>query len=118
VTAPPIRGIVYDVGVLYEGDQPSRPHWRAEDMRRDLAVIADELACNAVMITGTDLGRLAEAGAVARERGLFAWLQPRLFDADQPAVLEHLERAACWPRTSAGGTATSGSTSAASSASR
>ncbi|WP_152360666.1 abortive infection protein [Microlunatus speluncae] len=94
MTAPPIRGIGYDVGVVYERDQPSRPHWRAEDVRRDLRVIADELACNAVMIMGSDNDQLAEAGAVARELGLFAWLQPRLFDHDPDEVLDHLGRAA------------------------
>lgn len=94
MTAPPIRGIGYDVGVIYERDQPSRPVWRADDVRRDLRVIAEELGCNAVLIMGSDNDRLADAGAAARELGLFAWLQPRLFDADPAEVLVHLDRAA------------------------
>lgn len=91
---PPVRGIGYDAGVLYEGDQPSRPHWRVEDARRDLRVIRDELHCNAVMIMATDNERLAEAGAAALDLGLFTWLQPRVFDADPPEALANLATAA------------------------
>ncbi|MFC7624322.1 hypothetical protein [Microlunatus sp. GCM10028923] len=91
---PPVRGIGYDAGVLYEGTMPSRPGWRVEDMRRDLRVIAGELGCNAVMIMASDLDRLVETGRAAREVGLSVWLQPRLFDADPVDVLAFLGEAA------------------------
>ncbi|HSK96083.1 MAG TPA: hypothetical protein VK891_05645 [Euzebyales bacterium] len=61
MTGLAVRGINYDAGVLYEGTFHSRPVWRPHGVRRDLAVIRDELSCNAVSIMATDNRRLAVA---------------------------------------------------------
>jgi hypothetical protein len=55
-------------------------------------VIRDELNCNAVQLFGSDIARLAEAGGIARELGV--WLQPRLIDGHPEAVLDHVAQAA------------------------
>lgn len=89
-----VRGINCDAGVVYEATFHSRPDWRVDDVRRDLTVIRDALSCNAVSIMATDNQRLADAGEVAAELGLFVWLQPRLFDATGDEVVSNLSRAA------------------------
>ncbi|GAB3213265.1 hypothetical protein ACQEU5_24520 [Marinactinospora thermotolerans] len=81
------RGIGYDAGVAYTRDFCSRPHWRPEDVRRDLTAIRHELNCNAVTIMSSDPRRLFDAGRMALDLGLFAWLQPRRFDSPR----RHLE---------------------------
>jgi hypothetical protein len=88
-----LKGINYDVGTLF-GATPSRVSWHLADVRRDLSVLRDELHCTTVYLFGTDLPRLAQAARIARENGLGVWLQPRLIDQPQEAVLAHLAAAA------------------------
>ncbi|MFG1948305.1 hypothetical protein [Nonomuraea sp. NPDC048826] len=88
------KGVGYDAGVDYAADFLSRPVWRPDDVRRDLRAIREDLGANAVLIMATDLDRLAEAGAMARELGLEVWLQPRLFEARPDAVVANLAEAA------------------------
>jgi hypothetical protein len=88
-----LQGINYDVGTRF-GDQLSRLSWRRADVQHELRVIRDELHCSAVQLFGSDITRLAEAGAIAGELGLGVWLQPRLIDGHREAVLDHLARAA------------------------
>ena len=45
------RGINYDTGFL-PGEELSRRSFTSDAVRRDLAVIADELHCDAVRISG------------------------------------------------------------------
>jgi hypothetical protein len=82
----PVRGVCYDAGVQYARDFHSRPHWRPDEVRRDMTAIRNDLSCNAVSIMATDPRRLIEAAAIAAECGLFAWLQPRLVEARPRAV--------------------------------
>ncbi|OEV03018.1 hypothetical protein AN216_13530 [Streptomyces oceani] len=63
-------------------------------MRRDMSAIRDDLACNAVSIMGTDPQRLLEAARIAVDKGLFAWLQPRMIEA-RPRAIESGLRALC-----------------------
>ncbi|WP_216205036.1 hypothetical protein [Amycolatopsis aidingensis] len=86
MTVLPVRGVCYDAGVRYAKDFHSRPHWRPSDVRRDMTAIRDDLSCNAVSIMATEPARLVEAGTIAAELGLFAWLQPRLIEARPNAI--------------------------------
>lgn len=88
------RGINYDAGVTFEGSYHTRPVWRLDDVQRDLEAIRGELSCNAVSIMATDHQRLAEAGELAADLGLFVWLQPRLFDVSGDEVVANLAGAA------------------------
>lgn len=82
-----IRGVCYDAGVRYAKDFHSRPYWRADDVYRDMSTIRDQLSCNAVSIMATDPQRLLEAGQIAIDSGLFAWLQLRVIEA-RPKTIE------------------------------
>ncbi|GAB3499982.1 hypothetical protein [Nocardiopsis coralliicola] len=86
----PVRGVCYDAGVRYARDFHSRPNWRLDDVRRDMAAIRDDLSANAVSIMATDPRRLTEAAGIAAGMGLFAWMQPRLIEARPGAIASAL----------------------------
>jgi len=74
------RGITYDTGFL--PGAASRPEFPHDVVRRDMAVIADELHCDVVRITGGDLERLRVASGYAVDCGLEVWFSP--FPVDLP----------------------------------
>lgn len=69
------KGINYDTGFL-PGGKNSRPHFDSEAVRREMRVIAEELHCTAVRITGADPERLSIAARHAAEAGLEVWFAP------------------------------------------
>ncbi|MGW3046299.1 hypothetical protein ACWC9T_41485 [Kitasatospora sp. NPDC001159] len=75
------RGINYDTGFL-PGDALSRKTFLPETVRHDMAVIADELHCDAVRISGRDPERLSIAANAAADAGLEIWFAP--FPVDLP----------------------------------
>ena len=82
------QGAYPDIRVKLRGISYAVDH--GGDVRRDLAVIRDELHCTAVLLYGAHIGRLRVAAGTARELGLEVWFQPRLPDQSQSLVLEHL----------------------------
>ena len=62
------RGVCYDVGRVMWG-QDWRPEFSAEEARRELQIIKDDLHCNAVRICGQDPARLIAAGRHALDCG-------------------------------------------------
>lgn len=74
-----IRGVSY----LVDAMDP-------DDIDRDLAVIADELHCNAVMLIGRDTGRLIGCARRALERGLAVYLRPDATDLRRKDMLNQL----------------------------
>ncbi|MFG1922131.1 hypothetical protein [Cryptosporangium sp. NPDC048952] len=82
------RGINYDTGFLLE--HLSRPQFSLDAVRRDLAVIARDLHCDVVRVSGGDPARLRLAAAEAAALGLEVWYAPFPVDlapADVTAVL-------------------------------
>ncbi|MDH6137678.1 hypothetical protein P3T37_007111 [Kitasatospora sp. MAA4] len=69
------KGINYDTGFSPAGDT-SRPEFSADQVRAELRVIAEELNCTAVRISGGDPERLSVAAACAAELGLEIWFAP------------------------------------------
>jgi hypothetical protein len=69
------RGIAYDTGFIYQGSV-SRERFDPEVVERELAIIRDDLHCNAVQVTGGDPGRLEVAARIAAELGLEVWFSP------------------------------------------
>lgn len=100
-----IRGINYDTGTKV-GASHSRPTFDPVIMARELAIIRDELHCNAVRISGSDTDRLCLAAERALADGLEVWLSPHFTElpAEQllPALVECAARAETlrrkWPR--------------------
>ncbi|WP_310721019.1 hypothetical protein [Streptomyces lydicus] len=69
------RGINYDTGFL-PGEDASRTSFTEEVVAKDMAVIAGELHCDAVRISGGDPERLSVAARCAAEAGLEVWFAP------------------------------------------
>lgn len=69
------RGINYDTGAWPAG-RATRAGFEAADVRRDMRVIAGELHCTAVRITGGDPERLGVAARFAADVGLEVWFAP------------------------------------------
>ncbi|MEU3075003.1 hypothetical protein [Streptomyces laurentii] len=76
------RGINYDTGFL-PGRDLSRPAFTPATVRRDMEVIAGELHCEAVRVSGREPERLSIAARCAAEAGLEVWFAP--FPVDVPA---------------------------------
>ncbi|RAG86788.1 hypothetical protein DN069_04415 [Streptacidiphilus pinicola] len=75
------RGITYDTGT-FPGRLLTRKTFDPEQVRRDMAVIAGDLHCDAVRVSGRDAERLELAARCAAEAGLEVWFSP--FPADLP----------------------------------
>lgn len=69
------KGIAYDTGFV-RGGAISRENFDLDLVKRELAVIRDDLHCNAVHLVGGDPERLEQAAHLAAELGLEVWFSP------------------------------------------
>ena len=69
------KGINYDTGFC-PGGVNSREHFDADIVRGEMRVIARQLRCTAVRISGGEPARLSIAGELAAGEGLEVWLAP------------------------------------------
>jgi hypothetical protein len=69
------KGINYDTG-FYPGGHNSREHFDADVVRSEMRVIARDLHCTAVRISGGEPARLSVAGELAAAEGLEVWFAP------------------------------------------
>jgi hypothetical protein len=84
------RGVNYDTG-FYDG---SRPSFDPADVRRELQIIADDLHCNAVRISGGDPAKIAVAASYAIDLGLEVWFAPFPVDLTPDEMIEHFAECA------------------------
>jgi hypothetical protein len=89
-----IRGVTYDVGTPVINGGLTRENLPLDVVEREMRVIAEELHCNAVRITGQDIGRLKLAADAASRQGLAVWLSPVLHNADEQETFRHTTEAA------------------------
>lgn len=73
------KGIAYDTGFVRDGEI-SRENFDLDLVKRELAVIRDDLHCNAVHVVGGDPERLELAAHCAAELGLEVWFSPYPLD--------------------------------------
>ena len=83
------KGINYDVGIEFHQDYISRPIFDMAVTHRELEIIRQDLHCNAIRISGTDIGRLVMTAEEALKQGLEVWLSPHLHDKDPQTTLEY-----------------------------
>jgi hypothetical protein len=69
------KGIAYDTGFVHNGET-SRERFDLDVVKRELAIIRDDLHCNAVHLVGGDPERLELAARCAAELGLEVWFSP------------------------------------------
>jgi hypothetical protein len=88
------RGVNYDVGTFARRDEPSRATLDPVIMRREIEVIRNDLHCNAIRISGQEIGRLRLAAEYALRQGLEVWFSPAMVDADERQTLAYLTECA------------------------
>lgn len=86
------RGICYDAGAFLTFNW--HPDFVPTTVRREMAVIRQDLHCNAVRISATGLDRLEVAAEAAAAAGLEVWLSPVLWDRTPDRTLRYVARAA------------------------
>ena len=90
------RGINYDTGFVVAGAD-SRPVFDEIVVAREMEIIANDLHCNAVRISGARPERIEIAARSAAEVGLEVWFAPFPIDVDlaevRDVVLDSAERA-------------------------
>ncbi|NTV62711.1 MAG: SDR family oxidoreductase [Oscillochloris sp.] len=80
------KGIIYDTGFIHKGVS-SREPFGIEVVTRELQIIAHDLHCTAVRVTGGDPERLDIAARIAAEAGLEVWFSPFTCDLTQAEML-------------------------------
>ncbi|MEV0355155.1 hypothetical protein AB0H71_03740 [Nocardia sp. NPDC050697] len=80
------KGMTYDTGFFSKG-RASRREFDPEIVRRELAIIRDDLHCNAVQIVGGDADRLELAARCAAELGLEVWFSPYPLELTNAEIL-------------------------------
>ncbi|MEU1081116.1 hypothetical protein ABZ368_12865 [Streptomyces sp. NPDC005908] len=80
------RGMTYDTGFVLRGRQ-SRERFDPTVVRRELALIRDDLHCNAVQIIGGDPDRLELAAGAAAELGMEVWFSPYPLELEPEQIL-------------------------------
>jgi hypothetical protein len=68
------KGINYDVGTVMGSNW--RPDYNPQTVHRELEILKKDLHCNAVGISGKDIGRVVTTAEAALSLGLEAWLNP------------------------------------------
>jgi len=82
------KGIGYDTG-FEVGGRFNRP-FEPELVRRELAIIRDDLHCTAVRLIGTDLDRIEFAAGEAAALGLEVWFSPFPWDRTPEEIVGQL----------------------------
>jgi len=80
------KGMTYDTGFVRNG-RSARERFEAEVVKRELAVIRDDLHCTAVQLVGGDPDRLELAAQWAADLGLEVWFSPYPLDATEDEML-------------------------------
>ncbi|KAB8188955.1 hypothetical protein FH608_041460 [Nonomuraea phyllanthi] len=80
------KGISYDTGFVHPGGT-SRKHFDPDVVRRELAIIRDDLHCTAVRVMGGDPERLELAATYAADLGLEVWFSPYPLNATAEEML-------------------------------
>jgi hypothetical protein len=81
------KGIAYDTG-FSSGGEISRIDFDHDRVRRELAIIRDDLHCNAVHVVGGDPQRLEFAARAAADLGLEVWFSPYPLDLEPAQIRE------------------------------
>lgn len=87
------KGINYDTGFL-PGDDLSRKSFDPAAVAREMRVIADDLHCQVVRVSGRDPHRLAVAAERAAQAGLEVWYAPFPVDLTADEMIDLFAEAA------------------------
>ncbi|MFD1546673.1 hypothetical protein [Nonomuraea guangzhouensis] len=84
------KGVQYDTGTFPNGDT-TRSVFDPETVAREMRIIADDLHCDAVRITGGDPERLTVAARAAADAGLAVWFSPFPCELTEQEMLPYFD---------------------------
>jgi len=88
------KGINYDVGIEFFKEYMSRPSFDPKIAHREIEIIKNDLHCNAIRISGTDIDRLMVTAEDALKQGLEVWLSPHMHDKSPDETLAYMVQCA------------------------
>ncbi|KAL3456642.1 hypothetical protein BJX64DRAFT_296537 [Aspergillus heterothallicus] len=93
------RGVVYDVGLNFNGDAFSVEPFDPALVEYDIRTIAMDVHANAVRLEGEEMVRLETATRLAHSVGLKVFFNPWKMNADIDETLEYFKKAAAMAET-------------------
>ena len=90
----PLRGVVYDCGLNFNGNSLSVKDFRTDVVDYDMGIIKNILRCNAVRIEGESINRLVTAARLANARGLKVFFNPWKHAVGPEEVINYMDSAA------------------------
>ena len=88
------RGMNYDVGILFGSAPVSDTHPTDGQMTAEFDIIRDDLHCDALRVSGTDVDTMVRATELALQAGLDVWLSPHYIDKPQEEMREKVRECA------------------------
>lgn len=88
------KGINYDVGTITITGELSRKMFDIGVVTKEIAIIKNELHCNAIRISGVSIDRIAEASEIALKMGLTVWFSPSFAYNTRESTLDYIIRSA------------------------
>ncbi len=85
-----LRGINYDVGTPFKKGTLSRPVFDELVVKKEIEIIRHDLHCDAIRISGCEVGRLSRASEFALEAGLQVWFSPACPEATGQETISYL----------------------------
>jgi len=83
------KGINYDVGTVFHAGVSSRENLDPAVIKREIEIIKNDLHCNAIRISGYDVGLLTTAAEFALQQGLEVWFSPAYVNATEQETLDY-----------------------------
>ena len=88
------KGINYDTGTRTLTGRVTREIFDLAVVSKEIAIIKNELYCNAIRISGFDLERMVKAAEIALKEGLTVWFSPSLQYENHENVFRYIVQSA------------------------
>ena len=88
------KGINYDTGTRTLTGRVTREIFDLAIVSKEIAIIKNELNCNAIRISGFDLERIAKTAEIALREGLTVWFSPSLQYENPENVFRYIVQSA------------------------
>ena len=88
------KGINYDTGTRTLTGRVTREIFDVNSIFEEIDLIKNELHCNAIRISGFDIGRVVKVSEIALKQGLTVWFSPSLQYDNPENVLQYIIQSA------------------------
>ena len=91
-----IKGMNYDIGIQFAFGVPEscNNRFNPEQMKTDFAIIKNDLGCNAIRLSGTNVDEMVTGTELVLQAGLDCWVSPHYIDAPIEVVEKETQECA------------------------